>query len=49
RTRHIDVRHHFLRGLARKQEIRIVFVGTTNQRVDVLTKNLPARVFRQHI
>ncbi|CAN0024032.1 unnamed protein product, partial [Choristocarpus tenellus] len=40
RTKHIDVRH-FLRDLSRKGEIRVVFVGTANQRADVLTKNLP--------
>ncbi|CAM9800432.1 unnamed protein product, partial [Choristocarpus tenellus] len=45
RTKHIDVRHNFLRDLSRKREIRVVFVGTANQRADVLTKNLPVRVF----
>ncbi|CAM9775829.1 unnamed protein product [Choristocarpus tenellus] len=46
RTKQIDVQHHFLKDLSRKGEIRIVFVGTANQRADVLTKNLPVRVFR---
>ncbi|CAM9645045.1 unnamed protein product, partial [Choristocarpus tenellus] len=45
----IDVRHHFLRDLARKGKIRVIFVGTVNQRTDVLTKNLPVRVFREHV
>ncbi|CAM9871048.1 unnamed protein product, partial [Choristocarpus tenellus] len=45
RTKHIDVRHHFLMDVSRKGEVRVVLVGTANQRADVLTKNLPVRVF----
>ncbi|CAM9598848.1 unnamed protein product, partial [Choristocarpus tenellus] len=49
RTKQIDVRHHFLRGLPRKGDTRVVFIGTVNQSADVLTKNSPVRIFRQHV
>ena len=40
RSKHIDVNLHFIRGLIRAGEARIVHVGTEEQHADVLTKPL---------
>ncbi|CAN0377134.1 unnamed protein product, partial [Discosporangium mesarthrocarpum] len=38
RTKHIDIRHHFLRNLQRNREINVCRVGTADQHADPLTK-----------
>ncbi|CAM9478583.1 unnamed protein product, partial [Discosporangium mesarthrocarpum] len=38
RTRHIDVRHHFLRGLVDGHEISVKSVSTVDQTADVLSQ-----------
>jgi hypothetical protein len=38
RTKHIDIRHHFLRDHAIKGDIVISHVGTNNQLADIFTK-----------
>ena len=48
RTRHIDVRHHFLREKVDKKEICVQHVESERQHADVLTKPLPRRSFRIH-
>ena len=48
RTRHIDVRHHFLRELVQEQAIKIEHVDTSLQHANVLTKSLDTRSFRGH-
>ncbi|XP_073305162.1 uncharacterized protein [Primulina huaijiensis] len=40
RTKHIDIRHHFIRNLVEKGLIRIEFVDTNNQLADIFTKAL---------
>ena len=40
RTKHIDVRHHFLRDNAAKGKIELVFVPTEYQLADIFTKPL---------
>ncbi|CAB1105045.1 unnamed protein product [Ectocarpus sp. CCAP 1310/34] len=40
RTKHIDVRYHFIRGLFRSGDISVKFVPTTEQHADLLTKAL---------
>jgi hypothetical protein len=44
RTKHIDIRHHFLRDHAIKGDIVISYVGTN---VDIFTKSLGERRFRE--
>ena len=48
RSRHIDVRHHFLRDLVREKVIKIEHVETKLQHADVLTKPLEVKTFRFH-
>ena len=40
RSRHINVKLHFIRGLIRTGGVRILHVGTEEQHADVLTKTL---------
>jgi hypothetical protein len=41
RTKHIDIRHHFLREKYEANEIKIDHCGTDDMIADVLTKALP--------
>ena len=38
RTKHIDIRHHFLRDHVSKETITLDFVNTENQIADIFTK-----------
>jgi hypothetical protein len=40
RTKHIDMRHHFLRDHEAKGDIELCHVNTENQLVDIFTKPL---------
>lgn len=41
RTKHIDVRYHFIRDLTMKGEVQLKHCGTNQQAADILTKFLP--------
>jgi hypothetical protein len=45
RTKHIDIRHHFIRDHQQKGDIAIESVGTDNQLADILTKPLDEKRF----
>lgn len=45
RTKHIDIRHHFLRDHVEKGDCVFEFVETTNQLADIFTKTLPKESF----
>lgn len=38
RTKHIDVRYHYLRNLSNEGAMKLVFVGTNDQVADIMTK-----------
>jgi len=40
RTKHIDIRHHFIFDLVESREIALMFIPTENQLADILTKPL---------
>ena len=40
RTKHIDIRHHFLRDHVQNGDISLEFVNTNNQLADIFTKPL---------
>ena len=42
RTKHIDIRHHFIRDLVENKIIRLEHVGTDRQLADIMTKALDA-------
>ena len=45
RTKHIEVRHYFLRNLVTKNDIKIEFISTTDQLADIFTKPLDESQF----
>jgi hypothetical protein len=45
RTKHIDIRHHFLRDHQQKGDIEVFYVSTENQLVDIFTKPLDESTF----
>ena len=45
RTKHIDVRHHFIRDHQLKGDISIKSVGTDDQLADIFTKPLDEKRF----
>jgi hypothetical protein len=45
RTKHIDIRYHFLRDHQQKGDIEIAYVNTHNQLVDIFTKPLDEKTF----
>ena len=45
RTKHIDIRHHFLREHAENGTIKILPISTAEQRADVMTKVLGVQLF----
>ena len=45
RTKHIEIRHHFLRDHAQKGDITLEFVSTKDQLADIFTKPLSEEQF----
>ena len=45
RTKHIDIRHHFLRDHQKKRDIEVFYVSTENQLADIFTKPLDEKTF----
>ena len=45
RSKHIDVRFHFLRDLSKERVVELVHCGTQDQITDVLTKPLKLDMF----
>ena len=41
RTKHIEIRYHFIREFYEKGETNIFFVASEDQLADALTKNIP--------
>ena len=48
RTKHIDVRRYFIRGLVERKVLNIQHTESSNQRADILTKPLGLEVFARH-
>jgi hypothetical protein len=45
RTKHIDIRHHFIRDLVEDNVVTLEHVATENQLTDIFTKALDANSF----
>ena len=45
RTKHIEIRHHFIRDHVQKEDILLEFVDTHNQLADIFTKPLLSESF----
>ena len=48
RSKHIDVRWHFIRELVEKKELKVVHVASEWQHADILTKALHVKLFTRH-
>ena len=46
RTKHIDVRYHFVREQVKAGDLQLVWINTTKQLADLLTKQLPVDTFK---
>jgi hypothetical protein len=47
RTKHIDIRHHYVRDAIKAKEIDIKWISTNNQLADIFTKPLPRQSFER--
>ncbi|CAB1109283.1 unnamed protein product [Ectocarpus sp. CCAP 1310/34] len=47
-SKHIDVRHHFLRNLTEEGVIEVTHVPSKEQHADIRTKALPRNLFEVH-
>ena len=48
RTKHIDVRYHFIRELVERKVLNIQYTESSNQYADILTKPLGLEAFARH-
>jgi hypothetical protein len=48
RTRHIDVRYHFVREYVQDGTVKIIFVRSAENDADIYTKNTSAGLFDKH-
>ena len=48
RTKHIDVRHHYIRDHIENGSVEVRFVRSDNNESDICTKNLPEKFFMKH-
>ena len=47
KTKHVDVKYHFIRELIEDKQLQLVKVHTTENPADLLTKGLPKTSFEQ--
>jgi hypothetical protein len=45
RTKHIDIRHHFLRDRQQKGDIEVFHISTENQLANIFTNPLDEKIF----
>jgi len=46
RTKHIDIRHHFIRQCVEENKVKLYFIPTKDQLADIQTKNLTFDLFK---
>ena len=49
RTKHIDVRYHYIRETVEHYQVRIIKVPTGLNRADLFTKPVTAELFHRHV
>ena len=47
-TKHVDTRYHFIREYIKKGIVKIVFVCSEDNKVDLMTKNLGNDLYAKH-
>jgi hypothetical protein len=45
RTKHIDIRHHYIREVVARGDLKVVKINTNDNAADMLTKPLPVAKF----
>ena len=45
RTKHIDIRHHYIREVVARGDVKVVKISTHDNTADMLTKPLPVAKF----
>ena len=45
RSKHIDMKYHYIRDLVQRKSVKLQYIATSEQVVDILTKPLPLRQF----
>jgi hypothetical protein len=45
KTKHIPIKYHFLREQVTEQNVKMEYIGTKEQIVDIFTKPLPRETF----
>ena len=48
RTKHIDVRHHYIRELLEQKKIQLKFIRSEDNAADIMTKNTNRDLFKKH-
>lgn len=49
RTKHIEIKHHYIRKLVVEGEVVLRYVAIEDNVADILTKPLPSRLHRKHV
>lgn len=49
RTKHIDIKHHYIREKIQKGLVILKYIHTSNQEADMLTKLLPSTIFKSNL
>jgi hypothetical protein len=47
KSKHMQLRHHFIKDMVSKKEIQLKFINTNDQPANVLTKIVPVEKFQQ--
>jgi len=47
RTKHIDIRHHYIRDMIKKEYVKVSWIDTNKQLADILTKSLNKNQFNK--
>lgn len=48
RSKHIDVKHHFIRDMVKSKKVKLDHIATENMTADILTKPLGRILFQKH-
>ena len=48
RTKHVDIRAHFVRQYVEDGVVKIIFVRSEENKADTFTKNVSGKIFRKH-
>ena len=48
RTKHVDIRHHYVRQYVEDGMVKIIFVRSEENSADTYTKNTTGKTFKRH-